>query len=251
MLDGGVQVFGVDELRSAIALYLSPRETMSSVSRHFSRIRNFDKYWELHLKDLLRLVPSGSLHDGSWFASKRDSLYILTDWREDWYCYWDDSYGMPDDPETNFVFKPALEAAWCGLVRPQDCAMTTGPAARDVYSHVNRLLATVRHPDRNSIGWGDESDGEWTPLAMPWEGETLTPQTLLSKLGAHEVLQHNITDMKDESLCDEFLRKFLCKHTETAVFYAGGDLLNPVPCFAVALVRPDLVVGFVGGIIHT
>ena len=34
----------------------------------------------------------------------------------EWYCYWDGSYGLPTDSETNYNFKPQLTVDEGGLV---------------------------------------------------------------------------------------------------------------------------------------
>ena len=114
-----------------------------------------------------------------------------------------------------------------------------------------------------AIGWGDEGDGQWYPLMLPWvPDDPFTNEKLLEVLGAHPVLQQNARSrpLLEEDVEPEddptgpftlALAAFLAEHEETLVFHAGSDQLNPVPCFAVARVRPDLVAGFVGGVVHT
>jgi len=109
---------------------------------------------------------------------------------------------------------------------------------------------------------------------MPWTvGEVLTPRALLQALGAHpEIVNSPVATKRVVTEADEefvggtrnfwgqpppglffrgALSQWLDSHEHTAVFHAGSGKLNPLPCFAVALVRPGLVAGFIGGIVHT
>ena len=109
---------------------------------------------------------------------------------------------------------------------------------------------------------------------MPWTvGEVLTPRALLQALGAHPEIVNSpvatkrvVTEADEEYVGNEefvgppppgnFFREALSRWLDshephTAVFHAGSGKLNPLPCFAVALVRPGLVAGFIGGIVHT
>lgn len=160
-----------------------------------------------------------------------------------------------------------------GIVRPMAWAPgTDGPPARALFEQMASLRALWKshcaQHGGHAIGWGDESDGQWMPLLLPWsaaaDGE-LTPVGLLRKLGAHPQLLDSVCardvandaddDPDEEDTPDVLFRRairaFLAAHPASATFQAGSEKLNPVPCFAVALVRPDLVAGFVGGVVHT
>jgi len=187
---------------------------------------------------------------------------VVQEWRENWYCYWDGSFGMPRNSETHYVFRPGLEVALCGVVRPRSWE-PSGPA-REMFKELRSLLH-LRGRIASTIGWGDEGDGRWIPLLVPWSGVdgALTTQSLLSKLGAHEEIIGACEDCGDsDDDCDDdtdsskdmsqdLPKAWLRSHGEWLLFHAGSDKLNPLPCFAVAKVRPDLVAGFIGGICHT
>jgi hypothetical protein len=185
-------------------------------------------------------------------------------------------------------------------VRPSSAACDWQRTHRVI--EVFRQLQVLRHlesaPGDHEVGWGDESDGMWTPLLVPWDAEVeLTPDSLLAALGAHAQIRatirlRNVQDDEDDDddwetmpwrsgrrdwerkrwreaseaagsvaagaldyrLTPHFkigLREFVASQQRIAVFLAGSDQLNPLPTFAVARVRPDLVAGFIGGIVHT
>lgn len=196
----------------------------------------------------------------------RDPFRVIRQWRNDefgdWYCYWDDSYGMPADTKENYVFRPPLEVSKDGVVRTQEWNLNDLPP-RVVYMTWCRILAVRRVLENSgdpSIGLGDESNGEWLPFMVPWspnDGE-LTMQTLLVRLGAHpnlrtEAYLHSLTeDISDDGgVWMKFLVEHQAKGRAMVSFYTGSDKLNPVPVFAVTHVHPGLVAGFVGGIDHT
>lgn len=190
---------------------------------------------------------------------------VLVDWANDWYCYWDGSYGMPADPR-NFVFKPSLEMTSSGVVRTKEWDLFSCNSTAAVKGTLEGLFDVVKQLEGgergNEIGLGDESDHPWHPFAISWtkaDGE-LSPQSLLGKLGAHEQLQNEsaITMLGDDEDDEDEdsgpgISVFLDKHTDKGplYFYTGSGLMNPVVVFAVAKVEPGLVAGFVGGIVHT
>jgi hypothetical protein len=49
-------------------------------------------------------------------ASQNELVSFLAQFRDNWYCYWDGSYGPPADTSANYVFKPALLQTQNGLV---------------------------------------------------------------------------------------------------------------------------------------
>ena len=49
-------------------------------------------------------------------VSTEELQEFLREWRDNWYCYWDKSFGVPEDTTKNYVFKPALTQAKCGIV---------------------------------------------------------------------------------------------------------------------------------------
>ena len=153
-------------------------------------------------------------------------------------------------------------------VRASDLA--GGAPAREVYRYLTNLTELSRVPGYREIGMGDESSAEWMPLLLPWNASTdgeFEPKNLLKKLGAHPHIQQLRILAEKGNFMQEFPRSlreftgFLEKLRDFTVqpeserpilvFRVGRDELNPVPCFAVRLVRDDLVVGFIGGIVLT
>ena len=72
---------------------------------------------------------------------------MVAEWRNDeqggWYCYWDESYGMPDDRENNFVFKPPLETAHCNLVRTADWKICANSTIKEVEQQLTQLFSII------------------------------------------------------------------------------------------------------------
>ena len=296
-------ILEIDGLAERVLFLLPPRELLpmcavsTAVNSATSRAvddRNGHGYWGWWLDT-----------DYRWSdVADPSTTRVITEWRNDehgdWFCYWDGtSYGMPQDREANFVFRPPLEMTPAGDVRPSRPALrATAPTAevaapagagvpaapavpagpadpadpvlpavagKELYRLLARLHAISVLPG-NAVGWGDEASYAWERLVVPWneplpsEHAVLTPQALLWKLGAHEELLHACREtepVSSDDVDDEptpfgaALQAFLAAHQETAVFYTGSDQLNPVPCFAVAKVLPNLVAGFIGGVVHT
>lgn len=187
---------------------------------------------------------------------------VLREWASEWFCYWDGSFGMPKDPAKDFVFAPALEMTQTGIVRTKDWDVLQHNSERDMQETAAMLLEIDESASHGrEIGLGDESDYPWLPFILPWgpdEG-ALCEDTLLSRLGAHEQLrakQAMFTLKLDQDEDNEgggnigvWLEKF--PGQESLYFQTGGGLLNPLVVFAVVRVKPHLVAGFMGGIVHT
>ena len=87
----------------------------------------------------------------------------------------------------------------------------------------------------------------------------MNPKAFLEKLGAHKELK------KEGSISIQYLDDyepetqdkvgnisvFLERYEKFLYFYTGSELLNPVVVIAVAQMKPNLVAGFMGGIVHT
>jgi len=74
----------------------------------------------------------------------------------------------------------------------------------EMYRHLQTLRRVHATPGNRSIGWGDESEGLWMPLLVPWDASVpLTPTTVLEALRAHPALAsstevHNVYDDDDD-----------------------------------------------------
>eukprot|EP00565_Helicotheca_tamesis_P001072 CAMPEP_0185742058 /NCGR_PEP_ID=MMETSP1171-20130828/39280_1 /TAXON_ID=374046 /ORGANISM="Helicotheca tamensis, Strain CCMP826" /LENGTH=118 /DNA_ID=CAMNT_0028414055 /DNA_START=295 /DNA_END=648 /DNA_ORIENTATION=- len=95
-----------------------------------------------------------------------DPCSVIEEWRSDWYCYWDGSYDMPSDPETNYVFKPPLEMSRCGVVRTRDDNWEEDSYDVKMKEYVRTIIKLFEEGKEESdfgltIGYGDESENEW------------------------------------------------------------------------------------------
>ena len=195
---------------------------------------------------------------------ERSRSKIPVQWRNDklgeWYCYWDDSYGMPADRVANYVFRPALELVEGGFwVSPSHSLENVE------LSDVQPILDVCQTHATIYIGWGDEGDGMWEPLLLPWKSDTeFTPQNVLKELGAHDQVVGHVNSFGssifrwDGDVPPEerdgprgAIQTCLDEYEAPLIFVAGSDKLNPVPCFAVVRVKDDLVAGFIGGVVYT
>ena len=68
----------------------------------------------------------------------------------------------------------------------------------------------------------------------------------------------NIYDPDDDNKEDDEIKNglkamqnFLDQFENVEIFYIGCHLVNPVPCFAMAQVRKDLIAGFIGCVVYT
>lgn len=93
---------------------------------------------------------------------------VAAEWRNDiygdWYCYWDESYGMPADTVNDFVFKPPLDVARCGLVRTTDWNICAAATFKEVERQLARLFSIIQSYGASdydrAIGHGDEGSGQ-------------------------------------------------------------------------------------------
>ena len=205
---------------------------------------------------------------------------LLSEWVSDWYCYWDGSYGMPQDHEKDYVFKPPLSERMDGIV----FSSAADPSQSETTDSAVRTLLGIQEElgDENlQCLFTSESDYTYLPILINLaDGEELNAAAVLQALGAHkqllssvksfvmEGLLHNQEDAEekeklslDEDNPDDDVRNlsklYNCLRTSSAVdmkpliFYCGSDKLNPVPFFVVTRLSPSLVGGFISGIIHT
>ena len=310
-------VLDVEDLCDRVLAWIRPRELLlPPVSRGFLAVTRSDAYWCGWVEHLLaRAEPYRTpemMLIYQFIADQRTALlgenFQLTEewWLKGNYLFDAPTAGLPQSkwrhgvvasPQPDYVFKPPLVVSRfdiCFQEEPMASLAGRGGGAapsREVYKAMLLLRNVHGAPGPRTIGWGDEGDGEWLPLIVPWdEGEELAPLRLLERLGAHPQLRRADAIRLVESVVDEdedddarayhrmsstaqelvrwraessggalrwqrapsfrtALRALLSQH-RSAVFHCGLGELNPVPCFAVARVRPDLVVGFVGGVVR-
>ena len=240
------RLLGVQGARERVLFHVPPRAL--STCRAFRAVADHDGYWRVRLA--VAMAPGAARG-------------VVREWRNDergmWFCYWDGSFGMPRDRAKDYVFRPPLEMTRHGVVHARASDLAGGAPAREVCRHLKSLKEVLRLSGSRYgyVGLGDESGAEWMPLLLPWsasgDGE-FKPENVLKKLGAHPHLQQHCQDNEFAALrAFEAVSKVPIGSaaSPTLHFSAGRDALNPVPCFAVRLVRDDLAVGFIGGIVLT
>ena len=87
----------------------------------------------------------------------------------------------------------------------------------------------------------------------------MNPKAFLEKLGAYEELKKEgsikvIDNKKYEPETQDKegnISIFLERYEKILYFCTGSELLNPLVVIAVAQMKPCLVAGFMGGIVHT
>ena len=212
---------------------------------------------------------------------------LLREWTSDWYCYWDNSYGMPKNRENDFVFNPPLSERMDDIVFSTIADPFTSDPQCEVDPVVHNLLRfrkEVLGDDYSQCLFGSESDYPFLPILIELkEGEVeLDARTVLRALGAHVELSSSVNcfemeqllrDLTDDDGADmtqlsglyNCLLSLSTSSVESSaapqvinsgvmkplIFYCGSDLLNPIPLFIVSRLSPSLVGGFISAIIHT
>ncbi|GMH36048.1 hypothetical protein BSKO_03916 [Bryopsis sp. KO-2023] len=108
---------------------------------------------------------------------------FFDDYEDDWYCYWDDSYGVPDDMETNYAFKPLPVGTKAGFMTIPNADILGGGSPLETLKVIKSLLSVGKELARvqASPGMGSEGDSDLTPIILPWDsGKNLTPDNVLS-----------------------------------------------------------------------
>lgn len=190
---------------------------------------------------------------------------LLSEWSckdgHEWYCYWSNEFGPPEDPIQNYVFSPPLV---------QDQVVTAvnmkpSMASTDIQNELLELQKRLCEQGTTCGGnLGSESDYNYFPFLVNWDADReLTPSNFLVSLGAHQKLIESIEEISafnssppDEQQpfgdASETIFRFLRRGTgQSIAFCAGKDMLNPVPLFVVGNLGPTLVGGFISALIHT
>lgn len=212
---------------------------------------------------------------------------LLNEWISDWYCYWDGSYGMPQDRKKDYVFKPSLSERLDGIVFSSAAdPFISSPSPSDVDSVAATLLGIREELGDENLQclFTSESDYPYLPILIYLaEGENMNAAAVLQALGAHEQLLSSVKSFEMEGLLQNkedviekeelsldkieednpdddtrnlskiynSLRKSSAVDMKPLIFYCGSDKLNPVPFFVVTRLSQCLVGGFVSGIVHT
>ena len=203
---------------------------------------------------------------------------LLKEWRDEWFCYWDGSFGVPSNPE-EYVFSPHLKETPDGLARVQ---------CNSNFSEENEQILLELHEkmklhDVLCSSFGSESDYSFYPIIIKWENNVLlTPERVLEMLGAHNKLKSAITVISQSILSERSegglfqssplsdtqlnldtevfaaLTTFETKMDSESenkpvplIFYCGSELLNPVPFFVLGKMSSSVVGGFYSALVHT
>ena len=198
-------------------------------------------------------------------------MSLLEEWAgntpdQPWFCYWTGSFGLPADPQTDFVFKPSLEMIAVNISDRDQCQrVIKGPLANAPLEETNsacaRLCALYQKMDDITCDcMGSESEYPYYPIMLSLDANVnFSASSILTALGAHPQLLDSIIlpkEVDEESLFGSLSKEiydFLSGvgTQKPLVFYCGSDRLNPVPLFAVGLVTPSVIAGFISGIVHT
>ena len=97
---------------------------------------------------------------------------VIKEWDDDWFCYWDGSFGVPTDTQKNYVFSPNLEMTRNGVIRTKDWRLLEQNSVSDVKQVLEELLTIDKSEAHGKeIGLGDESDYPWHPIMIPWTNQ--------------------------------------------------------------------------------
>ena len=127
------------------------------------------------------------------------SYDLLTEWSGSWYCYWTGEFGLPANPNTDYVFSPCLSVVEGGkLATSSLCPAVSASSSPEVLDTVTRLLALQARISadgaRCSLA-GSESDYEWIPFGISWpalESDKVEPATFLKHINAHPEISSRV-----------------------------------------------------------
>jgi hypothetical protein len=159
---------------------------LRAVNKRFRQV--IDSKAEEAVKKLFRWGPlqGGPRTMASWLAT-------------DWFCYWDDSYGMPSNPEENYVFRPSLQECQDGFVVAGGGSFESLKAPENAMMSLGRALtrcARIASAVTGKIGlnaWGSEGSCEISVLILPWHGGKVTAiHGVVCVLFAHVCISHTL-----------------------------------------------------------
>jgi hypothetical protein len=218
------------------------------------------------------------------FTESVDNLFSLT---KDWICYWNkEIYGFQEDTsgsDSEYTFLPSLKLGSVSSLPSSTFVFSDSFQNKFYNSTENRNCFKNLHnlylPIRNVLHClcGSEADEKWYPIIVP-PGTLFTPESVLDQLGAHPKIQSSVVNFSEDlihwdhweesyvdpfcDICDDDDRELLEKNADAIwnfiggkdkalCFYAGSDLLNPVPLFILGKISSSLIGGFMSVVIHT
>ena len=216
---------------------------------------------------------------------------LVYQWQYDWFCYWDESYGMPLDPTSDFVFRPNLVQA---VLPPRSRSSDLSDNNNDKYhtnaSSVSFVTSPNHSPSRtlernqqilkqlfalapdeataSDLCPGNESDYCCAPFLITWDNRNSNTMSwsiasFLQTIGAHTELQSAVRPLDAQVLLHRApdLYRYLTTaypnnsdnnpSSNLLLFRAGEEKLNPIPVFWVARLAADLVGGVIAQVVYT
>lgn len=189
-------------------------------------------------------------------------LVMTREYPEAWYCFWDDSYGVPcvGDSTVEYVFKYPLRVAASGVITTSNASAALLSAVNSrVESPLQQLIENLRSLAqdicRKGCSSNSESGYELLPFAAPLQEAPhgkLDAATILAALGAHARLRASAIDMRLADILSDDDDDGTLRHEvsvllggEAVVFECGRGQLNPIPVFILTVTRThSAIVGF-------
>jgi len=204
--------------------------------------------------------PEGTLNLTNKKLTPADGL--VYEFSHNWYCYWDDSFGMPVDPQKDYVFKHPLTLWGCGIVHldiqfPKISADTLDEKLKADLESLLRLKEIVK-----GLTLGSETDYRFYPIIVQYKSQALTINQALKALYVHPTIreavkeyplqQHLEKDEKDPKTYSgifEWQKEVL--NNKIVSFAAGEDKLNPVVWGSVGIGKSGNLIGLLSGLVWT
>jgi len=113
---------------------------------------------------------------------------LIDELANNWYCYWDESYGNPSDPAKTYLFKPPLAVWKCGIVHSGAQFKDIGDKIdqdqdQDLSEDLKDLLDLKARVAGKKLG--SENEYPFYPIIIQISESDATAEEILHSLGAH------------------------------------------------------------------
>eukprot|EP00026_Physarum_polycephalum_P018563 Phypoly_transcript_20199.p1 GENE.Phypoly_transcript_20199~~Phypoly_transcript_20199.p1 ORF type:complete len:221 (+),score=36.33 Phypoly_transcript_20199:59-664(+) len=189
-----------------------------------------------------------------------DKPNLLYELKNEWNCYWDNSYGMPNNPEKDYIFESDL-AMWDNGVVHSECHFSDiwRNADSNLQTDINELEKLKEIVQGKSLG--SETEYDFYPIIVEFdETKPLEPKAVLEALGAHEQIMKTCTSNLENYFSEQEQQDDISGITEwfsshfgksTLLFYAGEDVCNPVVWFYLGRGKSGNLIGLFSGLVFT